>query len=352
MKPVFRMMGPQGFGSYWVEFGPEGLVQEKVDTASQRLLVPGFVDIHIHGAFGIDFMSASLDDMAVLSSKLRQVGYECYLPTTVTASADAVTAALMNLPASEISPGFHLEGPFISPKYPGAQPPSAIVEFPEGPSPWDSILQDARLKVITLAPEQPRALEAIRSLASRGVLVSMGHTAATYDEARFGFEFGASHTTHTYNAMRGLHHREAGTVGYALMQDGLSCEVIYDRLHVCKQAMELLLKSKPASKVIAVSDSTLVTGMPPGTRTTMWGLEVETGKNKVTLAGTDTLAGSAVTLLDVFRNLVEDFGEEVAITLCSINPRLALGITEKPRVYCEFDAELNLVEVYARPQHE
>lgn len=352
MKPVFRMFGPHGFGTYWVEFGPEGLVQEKVETASQRLLVPGFVDIHIHGAFGIDFMSASLEDMVVLSTKLRQVGYEFFLPTTVTASAGAVKAALAHLPESGMTPGFHLEGPFISPEYPGAQPPSAIAEFPEGPSDWDLVLQDSRLKVITLAPEQPRALEAIRDLSSRGVIVSMGHTAATFDEARFGFEFGASHTTHTYNAMRGLHHREAGTVGYALMQDGLACEVIYDRLHVCKQAMQLLLKSKPASKVIAVSDSTMVTGMPPGTRTTMWGLEVETGKQKVTLAGTETLAGSAVTLLDVFRNLVEDFGEEIAITLCSINPRLSLGITEEPTVYCEFDADLNLVEVYARPTHE
>ncbi|MFQ3668671.1 MAG: amidohydrolase family protein, partial [Fimbriimonadaceae bacterium] len=191
MSYVADYLGPEGFGSYHVDWNTSPPTFTRVSRPPQVLLVPGFVDIHIHGAYGIDFMSASREEMRVLCNRLAEDGYECFLPTTITFSVDRIRQALANLPEHEMIGGFHLEGPFISPKFPGAQPPSAILDPPIGPSEWDEIFDDPRLKVITMAPERPGALELISRLTGRGVIVSMGHTDATFDEARRGFEFGA-----------------------------------------------------------------------------------------------------------------------------------------------------------------
>ena len=289
-------------------------------------------------------MSASQSEMLALCDKLENVGYETFLPTTVTASATDVATALSNIPDHPMIGGFHLEGPFISPEYPGAQPTRYIREPPHGPGEWDAILDDPRLKVVTIAPETPHALELIARLSSNGVVVSMGHTNATYDEARAGFDSGAAHTTHTFNAMRPLHHREAGTVGYALLNDALRCELIYDRSHVSREAAAILFRSKPPGGVLAVSDSTMATGMPPGQELDMWGSKCVTGPQEVRLRSNGALAGSAITLLDAFRNLHDDFGPEVAIRACCLNPRSALRQSDPPNVYLELDSKLNIVE--------
>jgi N-acetylglucosamine-6-phosphate deacetylase len=342
------LLGPEGFGVYAFDPTDPGSQPERVSRPPHGLLVPGFVDVHIHGAYGIDFMGASAEELRVLSGRLEEAGYEAYLPTTITASADRVLDVIGRLPVHPAIAGFHLEGPFISPVFPGAQPPSAIAEPPDGPGPWDEVLDHPRLRVVTMAPELPRALELILWLQRREVIVSMGHTNATFEEARRGFEFGARHTTHTFNAMRGLHHREAGTVGFALQAEGLVCELIYDRQHVCREAARLLLNCKGAAGVIAVSDSTMATGMAPGLEIEMWGLKCLTHPGRVTLADGKTLAGSAITLLDAFRNLTQDFGEEAAIRLCSLNPRRALGMCGAPKVYVEFDKDLHAVRLHRR----
>jgi N-acetylglucosamine-6-phosphate deacetylase len=338
----YLALGPDGFGSYDVDLQQGSF--RRTDETAERLLVPGFVDVHIHGGFGIDFMSSASDaDVAKLCRKLEAVGYEGLLPTTVTATPQDVKRALKNLPEDEAVLGFHLEGPFISRKYPGAQPQSAIAEIPDGPSEWDDILDDPRLRLITLAPELPGADALIRRLTARGVTVSMGHTDATFAQATASHEAGLRHATHTYNAMRPLHHREAGSVGFAMTCDGLDAELIYDRLHVSPQAAAVLVRSKPIDRVIAVSDSTMAAGLPPGQMIEMWGLECVVGQGQVRLKD-GTLAGSAITLLDAFRNLYQDFGPEVAIHACSLNPRRALGLNDTPRVWVEFDQDLNLLD--------
>lgn len=341
MNHIYNMLGPEGFGTYEVDWNTTTF--QRVSASPKALLVPGFVDIHIHGAFSIDFMSATQEEMLLLCDRLAEVGYESFLPTTVTASVADIQRTLSNLPEHEMIAGFHLEGPFISPTYPGAQPPSAIATPPVGVSEWDPILDDPRLKLITLAPEVPGALDLSMRLMKRGVKVSMGHTNATYDEARYGFEFGVSHSTHTFNAMHPLHHREAGTVGYAMANDSVYTELIYDRLHVSTPAAKLLAKCKPQDKLVAVSDSTMATGMPPNLQIKMWGLDVVTGPGSVRLAANGSLAGSAITLLDAFRNLAQDFGEETAIRACSINPRLSMSWPIQPRVYLEMDKNYEIV---------
>ncbi|MBX3117909.1 MAG: amidohydrolase family protein [Fimbriimonadaceae bacterium] len=344
MKYVADYLGSEGFGSYLVDWSGPSPTFERVSRPPQLTLVPGFVDIHFHGAFGIDFMSASTEDLRVLCRGLEKVGYESVLMTTVTASVDDVQKAMSQIPADEpMIAGVHLEGPFISPEFPGAQPQSAILDPPEGGSGWDAIFDDPRLKVVTMAPERPRALELITRLSDRGVIVSMGHTNAMFDEARFGFEFGALHATHMFNAMRPFHHREAGAVGYFLTNDAIATEVIYDRIHVSKDSMRLLLKTKSLDAIIAISDSTMATGLTPGTKLDMWGTAVTVERDRVTVSGTETLAGSSITLLNAFQNLAEDFGDEAAIRLCAHNPRRALGIKGEPRVFCEFDKRKELV---------
>ncbi len=340
-------LGDQGFGSYEITWdGPRPRpIMERVSRPPDRLLVPGFVDVHFHGAYAIDFMTASKEDLLVLADKMLREGYEAYLPTTVTSSREDALRAVANLPDDHpMMPGFHLEGPFISPYFPGAQPRESIADPPVGASEWDELLNHPKLRYVTLAPERPHALELTTRLMKRGVIVSMGHSNATYEEARRGFEFGASQTTHTFNAMRSFHHREAGLAGYALMADGLRCELIYDKLHVGHDAAALLLKCKPEDGVVAVSDSTAATRLAPGVRFMMWGHECVVGRGDVRLAD-GILAGSAITLLDTFRNLATDFGEEVAIRTCSLNPRLALGMKDTPRVFAEFSRNYELLAV-------
>lgn len=326
MSEIYEALGPQGWGAYAVDFQGRRPTFRRSDQSPRAVLVPGFVDIHCHGAFGIDFMGAETAQIAELCDRLAAVGYEAFLPTTVTASAADVLRALEKLPNHPMIAGFHLEGPFISPQYPGAQPPSFIAAPPTGPSEWDPVFEDSRLRVVTLAPENPRALDLTRRLRQAGVIVSMGHSNATFAEARAAMDAGAAHFTHTFNAMRPLHHREVGLLGCALIEDGLTCELIYDRHHVSPEAARLLIRAKPADRLIAVSDSTMATGLPSGSAIQMWGLDCLVGHQEVRLAGNEALAGSAITLYDAFRNLFEDFGPEVAVRACCLNPRAALGL--------------------------
>lgn len=331
--------------------GEEGLDLVRFDTGTgemsdikngepEGVLVPGFVDIHIHGAFGIDFMSATKEQMSVLCAKLAADGYEGFLPTTVTAPAADVKKALSNLPSNPMILGFHLEGPFISPKFPGAQPKEFIVDPPDGPSEWDEILDDRRLRLVTLAPERPGALDLIRRLTKNKVIASMGHTDATYKEAEEAHEAGLRHSTHTFNAMRGLHHREAGAVGAAMTLTPFFAELIYDRIHVSPEAALLLIQARLVDgQVIAVSDSTMASGLAEGTKVKMWGLDCIVGDGDVRLAEGGNLAGSAVTLRTVFENLTDDFGVEVAADLCCYAPREALRIKGHPRKWNLVDEE-------------
>lgn len=341
LKGVFLAVGPEGFGAYRVN----GDDWTPTSETPEGVLSPGFVDLHIHGAFGVDFMSASPSEMLSLCDKLAEEGYEAFLPTTVTASPADIRRALSSLPVDHpMVPGFHLEGPFISPVYPGAQPPSAILDAPEGESEWDEILNDPRLRVITLAPERPNALAWIRKLTERGVIVSFGHTDATFDQAGAGFEAGGRQSTHTFNAMRPLHHREAGTVGFILYEDAMRAEIIYDRVHVSPPAAALLVKLKMPNHLLAVSDSTLAAGLPEGQELTMWGLDCVVGDRQIRLKSNGALAGSAITLKNAFQNMAEDFGPEVAIRSACYNPRLALGLPGQPKVLCVWNKNWDLVE--------
>jgi len=301
-------------------------------------VVPGLVDIHVHGVKGFDVMAGQGNEVV---HELRQLGIEWCCPTTVTASPEDTVRALAAIDAGV--PGFagvHLEGPFISPNRPGAQPSEWIREpsieaFREAVGDWGALV-----KIVTLAPEITGSQELIAHLMQQGILVSAGHTDATFEQLESAH---LDHMTHFYNAMSPLRHREPGAVGFGLLAPDVCCELIYDRLHVSRPAAQILLNAKQEGQVLAISDGTAASGMADGWHGTMWGSEVEKRNGAVRLVD-GTLAGSAVTLADVFTNLWQDFGAEVAISACSTAPRMALGLPE-PAMWLRVDDTGTIIEV-------
>ncbi|HRI43441.1 MAG TPA: amidohydrolase family protein [Fimbriimonadaceae bacterium] len=340
---IVQTVGPAGFGSYEVEWSDRGPTFRPSNRPSDILLCPGFVDTHIHGGYGTDLMDADTDSITCFCDRMEQDGVEALLATTVTASAQAVRDFLRRLPAHRCLAGVHLEGPFIAPDFPGAQPRDAIVD-PAAWHAWEDILADPRVRLVTLAPELPGADRLIAHLVDRGIAVSMGHSGATAEDAALALERGADRVTHTFNAMRPFHHREPGLLGFALTEPSVWCELIYDRHHVSRRAADILLRCKGPHRVVAVSDGTMAAGMPSGSVIEMWGQRCRVEDGVVRLES-GALAGSAIVMLDAFRNLADDFGPEVAIRLCSINPRALLPVLTEPRSYLEFDVRLNLIRV-------
>ncbi|MDR3688655.1 MAG: hypothetical protein P4L46_04690 [Fimbriimonas sp.] len=343
---AYLMLGPDGIAPATARFSSNELTTAPCDGTPDTFLIPGFVDQHIHGAFKVDFMSATAPEMKDLCAGLREKGYEYFLPSTVTASPEAVLRSA-DLVVDPMTPGFHLEGPFISKVYPGAQPPEFIVESPAPGTIWDRVLDHPKLRLITLAPEIPGALPLISRLTARGVLVNYGHTNATYAELQAGVAAGLNGATHTYNAMRPLHHREAGAVGFALSTDEVDCELIYDRVHVSREAARLLIKIKPKDHIVAISDATMAAGLPEGTELSMWRHQVVVGPGDVRLADSGALAGSTITLADAFKNLSEDFGVEIAIRACCLNARRRLGLTARPKLWLEVGPDFRLVRQFS-----
>jgi len=260
-----------------------------------RYILPGFIDLHVHGGDGADCMDG---EQAVrrMARFHAQHGTTALLATTVTAPLEELEAALRGIAAVVQNPGpgearvlgVHLEGPFISPERLGAQPPYALEPSIET---MRYLLSLAPIRVVTLAPELPGALELIRFLSEQGVRVQQGHTAATYAQSLAGFEAGAQGFTHFYNAMTPLHHREPGVVGLGL-ERARWAEVIPDGLHVHPAAIRALARAIP--QTYAVTDAVAAAGRPEG--------EYRLGRHRVykksqgVFLADGTLAGSALTM--------------------------------------------------------
>ena len=271
--------------------------------ADGPFIAPGFVDVHVHGWGGHDAMGgrAALDGMA---RRLLRRGVTSFLPTAVTAPLDELAAFAERVqtwrtdaPNDGADPlGFNLEGPFLAAARRGAHDPAMLLAPVDAPRPAIERLVDG-LRVITIAPELPGATELIGRLAERGVAVSIGHSAATLDEARAGFAAGATSTTHLFNAMTGLDHRNPGVALAALLDDAVFVELIADGIHVHPALWPLIRRLKPVDRLLLVSDAIAIAGTGDG-RGRIGGLEVEVVGGRATLAGTSTLAGSVIALDD------------------------------------------------------
>jgi N-acetylglucosamine-6-phosphate deacetylase len=322
------------------------VVADRQVAADAPFLAPGFVDVHVHGWGGHDAMGdeAALDGMA---RALRRHGVTSFLPTAVSAPlatlatfADRVRDWRARAPADGAQPlGFNLEGPFLAPARKGAHDPALLREPADVPRPaLEAVVDD--LRVTTIAPELKGALELIEWLAGRGVAVSLGHSAATLDEARAGYAAGARSTTHLFNAMTGVVQRAPGLAVAALLDDAVYTELIADGIHVDRALWPLITRLKPADRLILVSDAISLAGTGDG-RGRVGGLAVQVEGQRVTLAGSDTLAGSVLSLDVAVANLVAAGTPlPAAVAAASRNPLALLGITDRGRIAAGQRADL------------
>lgn len=303
---------------------------------SEDILTTTFIDIHTHGAANFDVMHASPSELGVVNRFLATKGIGHYLPTTVTAPIEQTLRSLESLASAVESPtpineacpiGIHLEGPFISHTRRGVHPPADILP-PDIPL-FDRFYQAARghIRVITIAPEVPGALDLIQHAASLGVKISIGHTDATSEEAQAAIAAGARSATHTFNAMRPLDHRAPGVIATVLDDDHLFAELICDGIHVAPEVVRLWLKAKGPNKAILVTDSMSATGMPNGTYT-LGTFQVEVADGRAMSNG--SLAGSVLTMERAVANLQRFTGSPLgtAVRLASHNPATLLGLEE------------------------
>ena len=327
-------------------------------TAGGAFLAPGFVDVHVHGWGGHDAMgdSAALDGMA---RRLLRRGVTSFLPTAVTAPlaelvafAERVRTWRRDAPTDGAEPlGFNLEGPFLAADRCGAHDPTHLQVPARVPHQTLEPLVDG-LRLLTIAPELPGATDLIGWLRDRGVATSIGHSAATHEEARDGFEAGATSTTHLFNAMSGVDHRAPGVALAALLDDEAYVELIADGIHVHPALWPLITRLKPPDRLLLVSDAIALAGMGDG-RGRIGGLEVEVVEGRVTLAGTSTLAGSVIALDTAVRNIVASgVPLPAAVAAASRNPLALLGISDRGRIavgqradLVELDADLRVRRV-------
>lgn len=317
-------------------------------------LAPGFVDVHVHGWGGHSAMG-STDDLDGMARALLRRGVTSFLPSAWTtplpelhAFADRVRTWIPGAPADGAEPlGFNLEGPFIAPARKGAHNPDLLLEPADVP--WSEIepLVDG-LRLTTIAPDIPGGLDLIRRLAGFGVRVAVGHSAADLATALAGYDAGATTTTHLFNAMTGVDHRAPGVAVAALTRDDAYVELIADGQHVDRALWPIIWRTKPADRLVLVSDALSLAGMGDG-RVTLGGLEIQVEGARATLAdGSGTLAGSVIALDTAVRNLVKaGASRPAAVAAASRNPLAMLGVTDRGRLavgqkadIVELDADL------------
>src|SRR3954469_12311932 len=299
------------------------------------VIAPGFLDIHMHGGAGIDVMRASPSELPRLGKFLVTHGVTGYFPTTVAAPMDSTCAALEDLAdaieASEATQGeraearplgIHLEGPFLSHKRRGVHPPENLLE--PTLALFDRLWQAARghVRMMTIAPEIPGAIEVIAEAAQRGVCVSIGHSDAELPIAKQAVASGARHATHTFNAMRPLDHRNPGIIGEVLSDDGITADMICDGIHVSPEVVKVFLQAKGRERAVLITDAISATGMPDG-QYQLGPILVDVKDGKCT--ANDSLAGSVLTMDRAVRNVMKfsDWSLRDAVRAATLNPAQA-----------------------------
>ncbi len=302
----------------------------------EALLAPAYLNIHVHGSAGFDVMEGTPRAVHAVGASLASHGVGAYYPTTVTASIDDTLRALDMIAAvieggpsadAAVPLGIHAEGPFLSPAKPGVHPTARLVQ--PSISLFDRFWQAARglIRIMTIAPELPDALELIEHASALGVVCSMGHSDASFLQAQAGFHAGARTATHTFNAMRRLDHRDPGVAAYVLDNDALFAEMICDGIHVDPAMVRLYFKSKGEEKAILVTDGMAATGMPEG-KYKLGELDVEVANGRCMSGG--ALAGSVLTMDQAVRNFCVFTGArlEVCAQLAARNPATLMGLDQ------------------------
>ncbi len=329
---------------------PWGSQKADMDYGDKRL-VPGFLDVHTHGAYGFDTNDAKPEGLRDWMRRIPEEGVTGILPTTVTQMPDVLTAAVANV-AKVVKEGYegaeilgiHFEGPYLDMEYKGAQPPEAIAKATVEQFCEYQEAAQGLIKYITLATEHDVDFALTRYCSSHGVVVSMGHSSATYEQALMGIANGAMSMTHVYNGMTAYHHRKPGLVGTAFRVRDIYGEIICDGCHSHLAALNNYFMAKGRDYAIMVSDSLRAKHCPPGGDYELGGHPIEIGNDGLArLKGTDTIAGSTLNMNKGLRILVEDamVPFDAALNSCTINPARALRVDDrKGRLAAGYDADI------------
>lgn len=334
-----RLVTPDGIVDGWLEtaggtitaVGPGEPPRPADRDVAGQWVVPGFVDIHVHGGAGADFTTGSSEQARRIVALHRRHGTTTMLASLVTADVETMAAsidALAGLVDEGELAGIHLEGPFLAPTRRGAHD-AGLLRVPE-PDVVDRLVSagPTRVRMVTLAPEQPAAIDAVRRLVDFGVVVAVGHTDATYDQTRAAIDAGAAVGTHLFNAMRPVLHREPGPVPALLEDDRVTVELICDGVHVHPATIRWVLRTASARRVALVTDAMAAAGAGDGDY--LLGHLTVRVRDGVARQPDGTIAGSTLTMDRAFRCVV-DAGASVeeAVTMASTTPAEALGLADE-----------------------
>ncbi len=306
-----------------------------IELDEEKIVVPGFIDQHIHGANGFDVIDGTQEALSIMAQALAQEGTTGFLATTTTESPNCICKALQAVreyikaapdDGAEIL-GAHLEGPFISKDFLGAQLPEFAVLPDVKAFKCYEEASGGNIKLVSMAVESEGADDLVEYLISKGIVVSIGHSNAKYNEVAKAVAAGVTNVTHTYNAQSPIHHRELGVVGSAMLFDELYCEAICDGVHLSVPAVELLRKNKPDDKFVLITDSLRAKYLTDGVYPEPSG-QVVTVKDGEARLDDGTLAGSTLKMNVAIKNIVKWFGTDIvtAIKYATENPARNLGI--------------------------
>ncbi|UTR13363.1 N-acetylglucosamine-6-phosphate deacetylase [Salipaludibacillus sp. LMS25] len=309
----------------------------KFNESEPVAIVPGFIDIHIHGAAGADVMDGEKEALQTMRTALPAEGTTSFLATTITQQHEAKLQALKTIKNVIVQQdkrgadilGVHLEGPFISKKRAGAQPSEFIQQADNHLFQEFQEASGHHIKLVTMAPEEDPDGELISLLCEQQVIPSIGHSNATYDEVVKAIEKGMSQVTHLFNGMKGVHHRDLGVAGAALLHDELMTELIVDGIHVSPPMVKLAYKSKGADNIILITDAMRAKGMAQG-ESTLGGQKVIVNHDRATLED-GTLAGSILKMNNAIKNMMSYTGCSLkeAVQMASLNPAKQLRIDDR-----------------------
>jgi N-acetylglucosamine-6-phosphate deacetylase len=335
---------------------------QRVIDCSGHIIAPGFVDVHVHGVEGIDVLEGP-DAVSRVAAKLPASGVTAFCPTSVACTPQRLTTFLAAVRVEQAAPPArsarvlpaHLESNFINPEWNGAQPLHCLRSYrlkgnrPEGDFAAHEILRvilshRGSVGIVTLAPEVPGGLDLVRHLVNAGHRVSLGHTGATYEEARAAIDAGARHATHLFNRMSSMTSRSPGVVGAVLESNLVAAEIICDGHHVHPSLVALAVRTKSISRVIAITDATAAAGLPVGSRARLGDQTIVAGERTAVLDD-GTLAGSVLTMDGAFRMLVGlGFTLWEAARMCASTPSESLGLVHSGSIAAGHRADLVVMD--------